>query len=158
MAVGIRRAAHDEIDTLRAIDVAARLRYASLPNFEFAAKTPAIAAERFSMGDTFVAELNAVPVGFALAQTLDGMAYLANISVLPQSRGQGIGETLLQHVIAYAVDARRAAVVLATFRIPPWNGPWFRKHGFETMSVQSIGPERRSVLDRHSSFLDMSTR
>jgi hypothetical protein len=89
MVVGIRRAAHDEIDTLRAIDVAARLRYASLPSFEFAAKTPAIVAERFSMGDTFVAELNAVPVGFALAQTLDGMAYLANISVLPQSRGQG---------------------------------------------------------------------
>ena len=50
------------------------------------------------------------------------------------------------------------AVTLATFKSPPWNGPWFRRHGFAAMPEERIGAGLRAVLDRHAAFLDMATR
>ncbi|WP_407654592.1 GNAT family N-acetyltransferase [Bradyrhizobium prioriisuperbiae] len=49
--------------------------------------------------------------------------YLANISVIPQVRGRGIGADLLTHSLLRATRAGASAVTLATFRTPPWNGP-----------------------------------
>jgi hypothetical protein len=50
------------------------------------------------------------------------------------------------------------SVMLATFRVPPWNGPWFRRKGFTTMPESEAGAGLLAVLTWHASFLDMQIR
>jgi N-acetylglutamate synthase-like GNAT family acetyltransferase len=152
----LRPARADEIAALQTIDQAARSRYAGLPGFDYVATSTPIRAERFAQGETVIAELAGALVGFALSQPLDGMAYLANISVRPEARG--VGGKLLQHVIGRARDSGMRAVTLTTFKAPPWNGPWFRRHGFVPMPDAHVGPDLRAVLARQAKFVDMATR
>ena len=99
-----------------------------------------------------------VLLGFTLAQPLDGLLYLANISVVPHASGFGIGQSLLTCVSGLAHEGGLPAVTLATFKTPPWNGPWFRKQGFTPMPAARIGPGLQAVLDRHAASLDMAMR
>jgi len=157
----IRPARPHEIAGLPAIDQAARTRYASAAGpaaYRFVASAPPIALARFSAGDTIVAERDGALVGFALAQPFDGILYLANISVRPEAGGHGFGAALVNHIVAHAAATGAGAVTLATFRIPPWNGPWFRRHGFVPMPEEKIGSGLRAVLERHAETLDMATR
>jgi GNAT superfamily N-acetyltransferase len=148
-----------EVARFQAIDEAARWRYAAFPGFEFVAHAPAIAAERFSTGEIWAAEIDESVLGFTLIQSHgDNTTYLANISVAPDASGQGIGAMLLAHAITRTATIGAEAITLATFQTPPWNGPWFRRHGFVAMPESRIGPTLRAILDRHSRSLDMSTR
>lgn len=154
----VRTGAQDDIPALQAIEKKARAVYAALAGFEFVAASPPIAAHRLISGTTFVAEVSGSLVGFVLIQPMDGALYLANISVLPDASKSGVGGRLLERVIAHAGTTEASAVTLATFRAPPWNGPWFRRQGFTIMPESEIGVGLRAVLTRHASFLDMQTR
>jgi N-acetylglutamate synthase-like GNAT family acetyltransferase len=154
----VRTGEPDDIPTLQAIEKKARSIYAALAGFEFVAASPPIGADRFISGTTFVAEVLESLVGFALIQPMDGALYLANISVLPDASKRGVGALLLERVIAHARVTQATAVTLATFRAPPWNGPWFRRQGFTIMPGSEVGAGLRAVLTRHASFLDMQTR
>jgi hypothetical protein len=151
----VRTGEPDDILALQAIEKKARTVYAALAGFEFVAASPPITADRFISGTTFVAEVSELLVGFALIQPMDGALYLANISVVPYASKCGVGARLLERVIAHA---RATAVMLATFRAPPWNGPWFRRQGFTTMPESEVGAGLLAVLTRHASFLDMQSR
>jgi N-acetylglutamate synthase-like GNAT family acetyltransferase len=154
----IRVSRPDKVARFQAIDKAARSRYATLPGFEFVARASAIAAERFGTGEAWAAELDGTAVGFVLLQSHDDTVYLANVSVIPEVSGRGIGAMLVAHAILRATETTASAVTLATFRAPPWNGPWFRRQGFAPIPKTRIGPMLRMILDRHSRSLDMSTR
>jgi N-acetylglutamate synthase-like GNAT family acetyltransferase len=154
----IRVGLSNEVERFQAIDKAARSRYAALPGFELAAQTPAIAAERFDVGEVWAAEVDQVVVGFALLQPHEDTVYLANISVLPEASGAGVGAALIAHAFSRGTATTAKAVTLATFRTPPWNGPWFRRQGFEPIPEDRIGPMLRAVLERHARYLDMSMR
>ena len=154
----IRAGRSDEVARFQAIDKAARSRYAALPGLEFAAQAPAIAAERFDASEIWVAEVDETVVGFVLLQSHGNTIYLANISVVLEASGHGIGKMLVTHAISRATATGANAVTLATFWAPPWNGPWFRRQGFTPMPESYIGPMLRAILDRHSRSLDMSTR
>ncbi len=157
--VRIRPGRADEIERLRLLDRAARSRYAALSGFEYPAEAPLIAADRLTDGVVVVAEGSGnVLLGFALTQPLDDLLYLANISVAPHASGRGIGQSLLARVSGLAHEGGLPAVMLATFKAPPWNGPWFRKQGFTPMPAMRIGPGLQAVLDRHAAFIDMTTR
>ena len=137
----------------------ARSRYAALSGFEYPAKASPIAADRLADGIVVVAEGSGdILLGFALAQPLDDLLYLANISVAPDASGRGIGQSLLARVSGLAHEGGLPAVTLATFKAPSWNGPWFRKQGFTPMPAARIGPGLQAVLDQHATFLDMATR
>ena len=148
----------NETEVMRTIETAARTRYGTLEGFEMSATAPAIAPERFASGQTFVAEWQGIPTGFILVQPLDGMVYIANISVLPGASGRGIGEALLLSAEVYAKEQDLVAVTLATFKSPPWNGPWFKRCGYVPIPEEDIGPDHKAILDRHATVLDMSTR
>jgi len=154
----IRKGRADEIAYLQTVDTAARSRYAGHPGFEFVVQAPSIAPERFHAGDIWVVQRNETIVGFILLQSHGDTVYLANISVVPEASGHNIGAMLVKHAIARARAERANAVTLATFRVPPWNGPWFRRQGFEPMPENRIGPMLRTILDSHAQSLDMSTR
>jgi len=154
----VRMGRPDDVPALQTIEKEARTVYSTLAGFECAAASPPIAADRLISGTTFIAEVSESPVGFALVQPMDGALYLANISVLPDASNRGVGARLLERVIAHASGMQATAVTLATFRAPPWNGPWFRRRGFRTMPEREVGAELWAVLIRHASFLDMQTR
>jgi N-acetylglutamate synthase-like GNAT family acetyltransferase len=152
----IRLMGPNEVEALRQIDLTARSRYRSLSGFEKLADVAPIAPDRFATGLTIVAAQRHRLLGFAIIQTLDKMAYLANISVV--SGASGIGVSLLQRAEQEAEAMEVAAITLATFKEPRWNGPWFRRFGFSTMPEAQIGPGLRAILHRHATFLDMTTR
>ena len=154
----LRPAGPDDVERLQGLDESARQRYRAWPALAFVAAVPAIGAERFAAGDTVVAVWDGKPVGFILMQTLDGLLYVANISVAFGASGRGIGQRLIATAEQRALELGLPAVALATFKAPPWNGPWFRRHGFAVMPDGRIGPGLRSVLNRHATFLDMTTR
>ncbi|HXP75630.1 MAG TPA: GNAT family N-acetyltransferase [Stellaceae bacterium] len=154
----IRTGRPDKVARCQAIDQAARSRYATLPGFEFVAQAPAIAAERFDASEVWVAALDETILGFVLLQSHGDTIYLANISVIPEAFGRGIGRMLVTHAVSRAQATGAIAVTLATFRAPPWNGPWFRRQGFTPIPKTNIGAMLRAILDRHTESLDMSTR
>lgn len=153
-----RAAEADEIPRLQEIEKAARSRYRSIERLSFAADTPAITAHRLVEGDVIVAERDGLPVGFILMNSIDGMLYIANVSVEPSFSGQGIGAALIGTAKGRARFLGLRACTLTTFRKPRWNAPWFRQLGFRPMPSDQIGPLLRAVLARHRQFLDMRTR
>jgi N-acetylglutamate synthase-like GNAT family acetyltransferase len=140
------------------IEKAARTRYASAGTLSFAAETPPITANRLAEGDVIVAEADGRPVGFVLVSPMDGMLYIANISVDPAVSGRGFGAALIEAADEHAAGKGLSALTLTTFRVPRWNAPWFRRLGFQPMPRDRIGPSLRAVLERHRQFLDMRTR
>lgn len=147
-----------EIDVLRKIEKSVRSRYRTLQGFAPVVDSPAIARERFASGDTVVAEWRGGPAGFVLTQILDGLLYITNISVAPDAAGQGIGRMLLEAAEDRAAGLRLPAVTLATFKSPLWNGPWFRRCGYQPMPDERIGAGLKAILDRQAEFMDRSTR
>ncbi|WP_271893582.1 GNAT family N-acetyltransferase [Candidatus Phyllobacterium onerii] len=148
----------EEIETLRSIEKSARLRYAGWDGLEMVVDAPSIAAERFLSGETVVAEIDGKCVGYVLMQPLDGLMYIASIMVAADFSGSGVGAAFLDMAKSRARESKLSGVMLTTFRAPRWNGPWFRKYGFEPMPEERIGPCLRAILDRHATVLDMSKR
>ncbi|MEM1023593.1 MAG: GNAT family N-acetyltransferase [Myxococcota bacterium] len=82
------------------------------------------------------------PLGFALLVSLGPWAQLAELDVLPEFGGQGLGTRLLLEAIEWA-RARRPGLVLSTMRGPPWNAPFYAKHGFR--EVTKLDPSMRKI-------------
>jgi GNAT superfamily N-acetyltransferase len=70
------------------------------------------------------------PIGFALLRTLDGMAWLHQLSVLPRHGGRGIGGALLEQVCVQAQREGQTSVFLSTYLSVPWNAPFYARRGF----------------------------
>lgn len=99
------------------------------------------------------------PMGFVVADLLDGCAHIEQVSVHPTLRGRGLGRQLIDHVASWAADMQLAALTLSTFRTVPWNAPYYRRLGFRELKVGQLTPGLRSVLKAEADFgLDLSTR
>jgi hypothetical protein len=51
-----------------------------------------------------------------------------------------------------------AGLSLATFRLPPWNGPWFRRQGYSLIPEERIGPGADSDEAGHAFQLEAGHR
>jgi GNAT superfamily N-acetyltransferase len=142
----VRAACRSELAQLPAIERAAAKLFApygledlyarhlcSLPQLR-----AALAAGRLRV----VALENGPPLGFALLATLGPWAQLAELDVLPDYGRRGLGTRLLLDAIDWA-KARRPGIVLSTMRQPPWNGPFYAKHGFR--EVTALDPSMRKL-------------
>ena len=99
------------------------------------------------------------PMGYVLADEVDGNAHVAQISVVPESRGQGVGRALLNRVRTWACAANFPAMTLITFSEVPWNRPLYEHIGFVVLSEEEIGPDLQTVRrDESDGGLDPSTR
>lgn len=147
-----------EIEDLRQLERAAHRRYLSLKEYEKFADTPAINPERFRTGTTRVAEFDGRRAGYIIVQPLDDMLYIASLMVDDGMSGKGIGQRLLEWAEDYASATGVLGTCLATFRVPRWNAPWYRKLGYTEMPMGRIGLNLQAILDRHATFLDMKTR
>jgi N-acetylglutamate synthase-like GNAT family acetyltransferase len=154
----LRRAKQSDIPLLQEIEKRARARYLADEVLAFAAEASPIVASRLEQGEVILAEEGGRALGFVLATELDGMLYIANISVEPEFSGRGIGALLIDAADEQAQRQGLSGLALTTFKTPRWNGPWFRRLGFEEMRQELIGPGLGAILDRHRQFLDMTTR
>jgi GNAT superfamily N-acetyltransferase len=92
------------------------------------------------------ADLNDLPVGFALVRMIDGEAYLAEMDVQPSHGRRGLGSALLVKVCDWAHETGIRAVMLSTFRDVPWNGPFYARHGFRVLERGELSPGFQDIL------------
>lgn len=87
------------------------------------------------------------PVGFALADIVDDVAYLAELAVIPEYGRQGIGRRLVESVIAWARENEFNALRLITFGHIPWNAPFYEKLGFAVVDPPEPGTELAGLME-----------
>jgi GNAT superfamily N-acetyltransferase len=93
------------------------------------------------------------PVGFVQIEELDGLAYIAEVAVIPKWMRQGIGTALLERACEWARSHKYPAITLTTYADVPWNAPYYARRGF--VEITDFGPglqaeraeERRRGLD-----------
>jgi GNAT superfamily N-acetyltransferase len=145
----IRAPRIDELERCRDIERAAGVLFAEIGFAAVAADEPASAevlADYVRDQRAWVIT-NAAdePVGYAVADIVDGRAHLEQLSVLPDQGRRGLGSALLEHVCTWARNDQREAVTLTTFIDVPWNAPFYARHGFRIMDEAEIGPELRDL-------------
>jgi predicted DCC family thiol-disulfide oxidoreductase YuxK/GNAT superfamily N-acetyltransferase len=90
------------------------------------------------------------PVGFAVANVLDGAAHLEELDVVPEAGRQGIGRRLLETVSVWAAGHGFSRLTLSTFRDVPWNEPFYRRAGFTPLDPDALSPALRAVRVREA--------
>ena len=88
----------------------------------------------------WVAESGGAVCAYALALVVDGAGHLEQVTVHPDHGRQGIGRLLIDAVAAWARARGYSALTLMTFRDVPWNGPYYRRLGFEDIPEAELGP------------------
>lgn len=147
-----------DLPTLQCISAEARDRYRAIATLAHVAASPPVDLERFRAGTGWVAELDGQILGHALTRRVDDLLFLDNISTRPGTRGAGLGALLLVRVLNGAAEAGFDRVALTTFRVPAWNGPWFRRFGFLPVAAEDIGPELAGILRAQAAHLDPDQR
>lgn len=111
-------------------------------------------------GRSWVAvEDNGIPVGYVLADRVDGNAHIEQVSVTPVAQGLGIGRALIHRVQQWAREFDMGAVTLTTYAEVPWNGPLYEHLGFRILAEDAVGPELRAIREAEAAHgLDIAPR
>lgn len=161
-AIEIGLARPDDLAILPAVELDAATLFAELdlPDSVLATATaPEDFLEAQQLGLLWVARAGGVAVGFALVEMVGGLPHLEELDVRPAYGRRGIGARLLRAVLEWARDAGHAGVTLTTFRDPPWNAPFYARHGFRAMAEHELSPALRAlVADEIARGLDPATR
>lgn len=165
------RAAHiDELSLLQDIERAAGECFRAIGMPEIADDEPLPLEELLGYrraGLAWVAAEGAgtgTPVGYLLADRVDGNLHVEQVSVHPDRAHRRIGRSLLEHLAeraraegAPATDpatdpapAHVAALTLTTFTDVPWNAPYYARCGFRTLDESGLGPGLRDIRDREA--------
>lgn len=143
----IRSARRDDIAALREIERAAGQLFAEIGMAEVADDEPPSEETLLgyqSCGRAWVAvDESDRPIGYVVADILDGNAHIEQVSVLPANMRKGLGRALIEHLAAWAFGQGMQAVTLTTFADVPWNGPYYGRLGFELLTEEEIGSELR---------------
>jgi GNAT superfamily N-acetyltransferase len=155
MPIVIRSSGPDDGPALREIERLAgeRFREVGLDRIADADPAPVDTLTAYAVaGRSWVAlDAGDRPVGYVIADVVDGNAHVEQISVRPDRQGTGIGRALINRVRAWADETGRPAITLTTFTTVPWNAPLYAHLGFVSIPEDEIGPELRAV--RHAESL-----
>jgi GNAT superfamily N-acetyltransferase len=104
-----------------------------------------------AMGQVWVAcDADDLPVGVVIASVREGGGYVEELDVLPAHGRRGLGTRLLTRICAWAKAQGFAAVTLSTFRDVPWNGPFYRKHGFRDLEPEEWTAGMRAIREQEA--------
>jgi GNAT superfamily N-acetyltransferase len=110
-------------------------------------------------GRAWVAEDGDRVCGYALGDVYDGTAHLEQVTIYPDCAGRGIGGMLVDAVAAWGREHGSPALTLLTFRDVPWNGPYYRRLGFEPVPDHQLGAELAALRAHEAELgLDVSIR
>ena len=90
-------------------------------------------------------------LGFVALSFADGAPYLEQLSVRRRWMRRGIGRMLLARAVGWSETL--GDLWLTTYAHVPWNGPMYRRWGFEPVEEARCGPEIRAVLAEQRSAL-----
>ena len=90
------------------------------------------------------------PVAFMLVGVVDGNAHIEQVSVDPSHARQGLGRSLLDTASAWAEERGLAALTLTTYAEVPWNAPYYRRLGFQELTVDQMSSGLRHIRDQES--------
>jgi GNAT superfamily N-acetyltransferase len=91
-----------------------------------------------------------VPVGYLLADIVDGNLHIEQISVNPRGARRGVGRRLLEHVADQARVTGIRALTLTTFVDVPWNAPYYARCGFRTLDDNDLTAGLRAIRQREA--------
>jgi len=148
LGYSLRPAHPEELAALPALELAAAQRFRATAYAWIADDTPhdeTAYRDWWERGLVVVAvDAAGTVVGFAAAEPVDGQAYLAELGVLPEHGGQGLGRRLIEAVRLWALALGFAAVNLSTFADVPWNAPFYARLGFRPLADSELGPGLRA--------------
>jgi GNAT superfamily N-acetyltransferase len=99
------------------------------------------------------------PVGYLVAEVVDGCAHVEQVSVVPSAQGTGVGRALMDAARAWAEAEGRPGVTLTTFTDVAWNRPLYEHLGYRVLAEDEVGPELAAVRDAEAAHgLDPATR
>jgi GNAT superfamily N-acetyltransferase len=90
------------------------------------------------------------PIGYLIADAVDGNVHVEQVSVRPDSAGRGVGRLLLDHLAAQATAAGVPALTLTTFADVPWNAPYYVRCGFRVIDDEDLTPGLRAIRQREA--------
>ncbi|MFL5300632.1 MAG: GNAT family N-acetyltransferase [Anaeromyxobacteraceae bacterium] len=150
----IRLARPDEVPRLRHIEDEAGTMFSGLGLVDEARDVSFPLddlARLVRLGQVWVAcTEGAIPVGMVIASVREGAVHVEELDVLPAHGRRGLGARLLAAACAWGRDHGHAAVTLSTFRDVPWNGPFYRKHGFRELRPEEWTSGIREIRDREA--------
>ncbi|THV26444.1 GNAT family N-acetyltransferase [Glycomyces paridis] len=90
------------------------------------------------------------PVAYLLAEPVDRVLHVEQVSVHPDWGRRRIGRSLLDVAAARAAADGRYALTLTTFAEVPWNAPYYERCGFAELPDHDLTPGLRAIRDRES--------
>lgn len=137
MTITIRRASHDDVPVMQALEHDAAQAFRAV-GYDFCADGPVRTLEEhergLTQGATFVAEIGGDTAGFIMMWPVDGHGHITEVSVAERFQQRGIGRALIKAGEDWALDQGFSAVTLTTFRDVPWNAPFYSSLGYEAFS------------------------
>ena len=150
----IRSARRDEVELLRDIERAAGEAFRGIGMAEIADDEPPAAdvlAAYVRDGRAWVGTDAAdVPVGYLIADPVDGGLHVEQVSVHPRAARRRVGRALIEHAAGVALGAGMVALTLTTFAEVPWNAPYYRRCGFVVLSAAELTPGLRDIRAREA--------
>ena len=145
----IRPAREDELRELGVIEREADALFAEIGMNDMAAAAPESLLPAQRAGRLLVAVTHAdEPVGFVRLEIVDSIPHVEQVSVLPGYAGRGLGVRLLDAAEEWARKRGYRRMTLITYRDVPWNGPWYRRMGWEVVEDGQLTPELRALRKR----------
>ncbi|MFJ9679109.1 GNAT family N-acetyltransferase [Streptomyces sp. NPDC101194] len=85
------------------------------------------------------------PVGYLIADPVEGAAHIEQVSVHPSAARRGLGSTLIDHLAEWAAGRRLEALTLTTFSHVPWNAPYYTRLGFRVLMDTELTDGLRKI-------------
>ncbi|TXS39037.1 GNAT family N-acetyltransferase [Streptomyces sp. OR43] len=86
-----------------------------------------------------------LPVGYLIADPVDGAAHIEQVSVHPSAARRGLGSALIDRAGAWAAHEGLAALTLTTFAHVPWNAPYYARLGFRVLTESGLTDGLRKI-------------
>ncbi|MFJ5234381.1 GNAT family N-acetyltransferase [Kitasatospora sp. NPDC088391] len=90
------------------------------------------------------------PVGYLVAERIDGALHVEQVSVHPDAARRGVGRAMIEHLADLARAEGVPALTLTTFAEVPWNAPYYRRCGFSAVPEAELTPGLRLVRAREA--------
>jgi GNAT superfamily N-acetyltransferase len=140
----IREARAGDVAALQAIEVAAGAVFRTV-GMDFVAGDEPLPAEvllgylRDGRAWVSVDEFDR-PVGYLIADWVDGAVHVEQVSVDPGHARRGLGAELVEHVAWWAKERGAPALTLTTYADVAWNGPYYARLGFRVLPTVELTP------------------
>ncbi|WP_422773849.1 GNAT family N-acetyltransferase [Plantactinospora sp. WMMC1484] len=91
-----------------------------------------------------------VPLGYLIAEPVDGNLHVEQVSVHPRAARRGVGRRLLDHLAGHAAATGVPALTLTTFADVPWNAPYYARCGFVVLDESDLTAGLRAIRAREA--------